>query len=120
MRQLVASVGREKESYEKVIISNRFDQPYIFFLFYEKYPPQKYLAEGGTISGSVFANLNRFDKYEFRKIDPQQLSTGKLYVWPTAESINCLKVQETTFQSDGKPLANIGVVDLEKEGCRKQ
>lgn len=57
-----------KGKYDKVVVSTSLEQSYMFFLFYTKYDPIAYLAEGGTRSGSFEEAQNRFDKYEFRKI----------------------------------------------------
>ena len=29
-----------KDKYEKILVTDKYDQPYIIFLFYSKYPPQ--------------------------------------------------------------------------------
>ena len=56
------------KNYNKIIVSNTatMDQSYIFFLFYLKYDPQKYLSEGGTSNGIIEGN-NKFANFEFRK-----------------------------------------------------
>lgn len=58
-------------NYNKIIVSNKqpLDQAYIFFLFYSKYDPAKYLAEGGTKSGVLEENGNKFLNFEFRSFD---------------------------------------------------
>ena len=68
-QQAVAFTEAHKSSYQKVVVSTALDKSYMFFLFYTKYDPRKYLAQGGTLSGS-FAALTacKFDKYEFRQI----------------------------------------------------
>jgi 4-amino-4-deoxy-L-arabinose transferase-like glycosyltransferase len=58
-----------KSKYEKVVVSTQIEQSYMFFLFYTKYDPIKYLANGGTNSGSFEERKNVFDAYEFREID---------------------------------------------------
>jgi len=58
-----------KDKYDKVIVSTTLEQSYMFFLFYTKYDPLKYLASGGTKSGSFEEARNSFDKYEFRKLN---------------------------------------------------
>lgn len=68
-KQAVAMTEKLKDNYQKVVVSTRLDQSYMFFLFYTKYDPKLYLANGGTRSGSFDEVRNRFDKYEFRKID---------------------------------------------------
>jgi len=62
-------VGIQK-NYSKIIVSNTspMDQSYMFFLFYLKYDPGKYLSEGGTSTG-VIEGENKFSNFEFRKID---------------------------------------------------
>lgn len=65
-KKLAVKYTTENEKkYEKIIVSNnKTDWPYIFWLFYSKYPPAKYLSEGGTNSGDFRAN-EKFGKYEF-------------------------------------------------------
>ena len=65
----VALTEELKGKYDKVVVSTRLDQSYMFFLFYTKYDPAAYLAHGGTKSGSFEEVRNSFDKYEFRRID---------------------------------------------------
>jgi 4-amino-4-deoxy-L-arabinose transferase-like glycosyltransferase len=60
---------RIKGKYQKVVVSTTLEQSYMFFLFYAKYDPAKYLSAGGTKSGSFEEADNHFDTYEFRKID---------------------------------------------------
>ena len=57
--------------YNKIIVSNTqpLDQSYIFFLFYSKYDPVKYLATGGTRSGIQEEDGNKFLNFEFRKFN---------------------------------------------------
>jgi hypothetical protein len=119
MKILVTEVEKEKAKFDKLIVSTELDRPLTYFLFYTQYPPQKYLAEGGTMGGDFREERNHFAHYEFRKIDPQKLTTANLYVWKTDETHPCLTVQKTIFQSDGQPLAQIGVFNPSIEGCAK-
>ena len=68
-KDTVALTEKLKDRYDKVVVSTRLDQSYMFFLFYTKYDPAAYLAHGGTKSGSFEEVRNSFDKYEFRRID---------------------------------------------------
>jgi len=58
-----------KDKYEKIVVSTNLEQPYMFFLFFTKYDPVKYLSGGGTKSGNFAENRNSFDKYIFRPFD---------------------------------------------------
>jgi 4-amino-4-deoxy-L-arabinose transferase-like glycosyltransferase len=68
-KDAVAYTEKVKEKYQKIVVSTTLEQSYMFFLFYTKYDPAKYLAAGGTQSGSFEEANNHFDKYEFRSID---------------------------------------------------
>lgn len=63
--QVVQIVKLMQDKFDKVIVSTSLDQPYVFFLYYLKYDPAKYLAEGGTKSGKFDEERNAFDRYEF-------------------------------------------------------
>lgn len=70
------------DEYDKIVVSTSLEQPHMFFLFYLQYPPEKYLAEGGTKSGGFAESENKFDKYEFRRInwDLEEKSERILYI----------------------------------------
>ena len=59
MVEIVTSLGDDAET---VIVTQRYDQPYIFFLFYDKTDPSYYqsVAESGAAG---------FGKYRFRKVE---------------------------------------------------
>jgi len=59
-----------QKNYKKIVVSNTatMDQSYIFFLFYLKYDPARYLKEGGTASGKI-EGRNQFANFEFRKFN---------------------------------------------------
>jgi prepilin-type processing-associated H-X9-DG protein len=70
-RQAVEYSEAHKGEYKKIVVSTDLEQPYMFFLFFSKYDPNKYLKQGGTVSGNFDEEFNHFDKYEFRKINWQ-------------------------------------------------
>lgn len=67
-RQLVDYIKPLESKYKKIIVSNRgyMDNSHMFFLFYQKYDPGKYLSEGGTRISGIERNGNMFSNYEFR------------------------------------------------------
>ncbi|MDP2638358.1 MAG: glycosyltransferase family 39 protein [Candidatus Levybacteria bacterium] len=67
---IVNYVAGVQKDYDKIIVSNTatMDQSYIFFLFYLKYDPHKYLSEGGTLTGKI-EGKNKFSNFEFRKFN---------------------------------------------------
>lgn len=68
-KQTVEYAKAHHDSYEKIVVSTELEQPYMFFLYYLKYDPKKYLSEGGTASGGFEEVKNKFDIFEFRPID---------------------------------------------------
>ena len=44
-KELVSYVNSVQDRYEKVWITDKYDQPYILFLFYSKYPPQNFQGQ---------------------------------------------------------------------------
>lgn len=73
-KEAVAYTESVKDQYDRILVSPRLEMPYAFWLFYTRYPPETYLAEGGTISGGFADERNRFDKYEFRLFNNDILS----------------------------------------------
>lgn len=67
-KQAVAYAESHKGEYKKIVVSTKLEQPHMFFLFYTKYDPAKYLAGGGTASGGFAEVKNHFDVYDFRPI----------------------------------------------------
>lgn len=81
--QVVQTVKLMQDKFDKVIVSTSLDQPYIFFLYYLQYDPERYLSFGGTKSGKFDEERNAFDMYEFHSFmkagespDPHILYVG--------------------------------------------
>ncbi len=68
-KEMVQYAEANKNKYDKIIASTKLEFPHIFFLYYTKYDPKKYLAQGGTKSGSWDEERNKYDKYEFHKFE---------------------------------------------------
>ena len=60
---------KNKTNYDIIHISQTLEDPYIFLLYYSKYDPQKYLLNGGTISGGYAFEGNHFENYRFHYFD---------------------------------------------------
>ncbi len=105
--QAVKYAEAYKHEYKKVVVSTDLEQPYIFFLFFTRFDPKTYLAQGGTVSGNFDEELNRFDRYEFRKIDwEQEVRDGSiLYIGTPQEIVHGNKATITAL--DGTPMIHI-------------
>ena len=69
--ELVSYVSSQESRYQNVFVTNRYDQPYILFLFYMKYPPQKFQFNHvlTTRDDFGFSTVAGFGKYNFGPID---------------------------------------------------
>ncbi len=117
MKELVNEVKKEKVNYKSVVISLKLNQPLTFFLYYEKYSPEKYLLEGGTQSGGYLFEGNKFDKYSLKMIGNSDLAQNTLYVLNSDEKYPCMKKISEVNMSDSKPLAYLAVYDPINQGC---
>lgn len=96
-KQVVQNVRENKSEYEKIVFDQSFDQPYIFFLFYEKYPPRFYQANRSYVEGvnGDVGFVSKLDNIEFRPINwssdkelRNTLLIGKETAFPTYEINN--------------------------------
>ena len=76
------------EKYEsdagKIVITDRYDQPYILVLFYKKYDPVKYQPQAVLSERDKFnfGTVRSFDKYEFHPITKEEIdkSSNTLFI----------------------------------------
>ena len=94
-----------KNQYDRVIVSTKLEQPHEFWLYYLKYDPTKYLAEGGTVSGGYLEDKNKFDKYFFKPIDyeKQRTEAKTLFVGTPKELPTDASILKTINYRSGEP-----------------
>ena len=80
--QLVPYLEDQKDKYNQIYITNKYDQPYILFLFYSKYPPQKIQSEIILTppDNFGFSTVLNYEKYNFQKINWNDLPSNSLVV----------------------------------------
>jgi len=78
VKELVSYLQGVEGKYDKVIVTERYDQPYILFLFYLKYPPQKFQTEHllSPRDKYGFSTVSHFGKYEFVPISFDKVQPG--------------------------------------------
>jgi 4-amino-4-deoxy-L-arabinose transferase-like glycosyltransferase len=89
--QLVPYLKEIKDQYDKVYVTDQYDQPYILFLFYLKYPPEKFQKEVKLTPRDKFgfSTVRDFDKFHFEKINWEELKNkSNILVVGTPEEIN--------------------------------
>lgn len=117
-KEVIKYTSKEAAKYEKIIVSIKSNQPLTFFLYYLKYPPNKYLEEGGTVSGGYLSEQNKFNKYFFKNITPADMSDKILYVWKFDEKQPCLQPTHRVYMSDGTPISDIGIFRADLRDCQ--
>src|SRR3989344_87929 len=94
--------GKIKNNFEKVSVSEEFEQAHIFWLFYTKYEPSHYQKYG---------NRGQFDEFYFgQKKSDVELSKNEseLFVSYAATFPNHFKVLNTIYYPDGTEAVKIG------------
>lgn len=111
-KEAVLATEELKGGYDRVIVSTKLEQPYMFWLYYSKYDPAKYISEGGTKSGGFLEEGNRYGKYLFKQVDyqkqreenPRTLFVGKPEEFPDnvkpLKEIRYLNGEKAIFISD--------------------
>jgi len=71
VEELVEYIKSRNYQDKDVVVTNRYDQPYILFLFYLKYPPEKFQNSHllTTRDEFGFSTVNDFANYHFKSID---------------------------------------------------
>lgn len=110
--KMIKIVDKEQLNYSKVVITNRYDQPYILTLFYLRYNPKQYQKIGKKeteIDKFGFTTISSFDKYEFKKISQQDLEKSKntIFVTTSEEISDDIPADDIIYFPNGKPAFNI-------------
>lgn len=105
--QMVKKLEPLQGNYKKVIITDRYDQPYILVLFFKKYPPQNFQPQAILTERDKFnfGTIRNFDNLEFRSIKKEEVgkTPGVLYVGTTEEIPEGVKIIDKVDFPNGQP-----------------
>jgi 4-amino-4-deoxy-L-arabinose transferase-like glycosyltransferase len=91
VKELVTYLDKVDKEYKNVYVTTRYDQPYILFLFYKKYPPRLFQSSHALTPKDEFgfSTVTDFDKYHFGPIDHGLIKNnpGKSLIIGTAQEI---------------------------------
>jgi 4-amino-4-deoxy-L-arabinose transferase-like glycosyltransferase len=75
VKELVSFVKEKEKDYQRIIVTDRYDQPYILFLFYLKYPPENFQKEHKLSPRDKFgfSTVKGFANYRFQPINFDEL-----------------------------------------------
>ena len=71
VKELVSYIRENQNKHQQIIVTDRYDQPYILFLYYLKYPPEKFQKEHVLTPRDKygFSTVRNFDRFVFKPID---------------------------------------------------
>ena len=80
--KLVPYVESQKYDYKNIYITNKYDQPYILFLFYSHYNPKLIQSQIKltTPDNFGFSTVNNYDNYHFGKIEWDKIPEDSLII----------------------------------------
>lgn len=82
--EMIGKLEKYENDAGKIVITDRYDQPYILVLFYKKYDPFKYQPQAVLSERDKFnfGTVRSFDKYEFHPItrDEVDKSSNTLFI----------------------------------------
>ena len=80
-KQMVEKLTPIKGDYKEVVVPQSYDQPYIYFLFYQKYEPEKYQKNAQLVEGPAgpldALLVPKLDNISFEFIDWQRQNGRK-------------------------------------------
>lgn len=106
--ELVPFIDGEKDKYQKIIVTDRYDQPYILFLFYSKKDPADFQRQVSLTARDKFgfSTVRQYDSYEFRAVNPEDLlNLSNTLIIGTDEEIpdTDARIIKTIYFKNGKP-----------------
>lgn len=102
-KQIVETVTPIQSNYKKVLVQQSYDQPYIYFLFFQKYDPAKWQAQAEYVPGENEFDVGKVEKMDNIVFGPVDWSlnrgdSGSLYVADTVKMPVADSVDEEQFR----------------------
>lgn len=89
-KELVAYTESVKDKYQKIWVTDRYDQPYILFLFYSAYDPKKFQGNHKLTFRDKynFSTVRDYDKYHFASVPwPDILKEKNTLIVATSDEV---------------------------------
>ncbi|MDO8638542.1 MAG: glycosyltransferase family 39 protein [Candidatus Daviesbacteria bacterium] len=104
--EMVQKLNKYEGNYQKVVITDRYDQPYILVLFYKQYNPAKYQPQAKLSPRDQFnfGTIRAFDKYEFREPAVNELTNkNTLFIMSGEKAPKDVKIIDQVNFPNGEP-----------------
>jgi len=102
--QAVRAVAKYETGNKKILFAESYEQAYVFYLFYAKIDPKKYIADGGS-NRITKACFNIGNAYFGKCLN--LLSKGDVYVTQQEESIKNMQRDSVVQDKNGKTVGYI-------------
>ena len=100
-KEMIEKLNTYEKDYNNIVITDRYDQPYILTLFYKQYDPAKYQPQAVLSERDKFnfGTVKSFDKYRFEKTDYLDIKKHKdtLYVVTPEEAGDNIVIDKVLF-----------------------
>ena len=106
--EVVPFVESQKNNYQNIYITNKYDQPYILFLFFSKYPPSQIQSQIKLTEPDKFgfSTVIAYDNYHFGTINWDSIPVDSLVV-ASNETITNQEPIKIIYFSNGQPAFKI-------------
>lgn len=105
--EMVNKLEKYEKDFDRFVITDRYDQPYILVLFYKQYDPAKYQPQAVLTERDKFnfGTVRNFDKYEFHKITPEEIEQNRnaLYIAAPEEVGESANIIDRVNFPNGEP-----------------
>lgn len=103
--EMTQKIASYESGYDKIIVSNSLDVPYIFYLYYRSVDPKAYIKAGGTVSGGFDEQKNHYGNIEFRSINTSLRDplAKILFVGSPSEVFKKSLIVDTIYYPDSTP-----------------
>ena len=113
--QIAGYVKEHYDEYDRFVITDRYDQPYILMAFYLKYPPEKLQGELVMTPRDKFgfSTVRNFDKFEFRRIEfGKDRNLENTLIISADEGVDENNVVHIIYDPAGNPMYRFSKSDL--------
>mgnify|MGYP001151623016 CR=1 FL=1 len=108
IKESIECIKNIQTKYDKIVITDKINQPYIYVLFFTKYDPIRFQSENvkkiTTLGG--WTGVKAFNKYIFTDIEKYPPSKNSLYLGGTNELIN-KEIKKNIYYPNGKVVFKI-------------
>ena len=95
-KQAIELAQKVKQDYDTVVLTESIGRPYIYALFYQRYPLSKFLdTKDASFDAAGFYNVYGFDTYRFTKEGVGEYTGKTLYILPPQDVPKTANVKET-------------------------